>query len=112
MTPAYDRALQIVDKLKANRIPATVDPRSATPPCVLVTPPNGTLDISCGFTAEWSLIALAPGAGNADSFKALDGLRHSVCSLFPVDRFDLISYSLSPDNPPFPAYRIQMKEGV
>jgi hypothetical protein len=112
MTPAYDRGLELVDKLTAAGIAATVDPRSATPPCVLVGPPTKTYDVGCGFTAAWQLIALVPGPGNADAFKALDDLETQVASVLPVTRSTLTQYSLSPDNPAFPAYRIEYTEGV
>jgi hypothetical protein len=112
MTPGYDRGVEIVDKLTAADIRATVDPRAATPPCVLVTPPGKTYDIGCGFTAQWAIIALVPGTGNADAFKALDELETAVANVLPVTRSTLTQYVLSPDNPPLPAYRIEFSEGV
>jgi len=112
MTTAYERGLELVALLTAADIVATVDPRGATPPCVLVTPPTKTYDIGCGFTAGWQLIALVPGPGNADAFKALDALETQVAEVLPVTRSTLTQYSLSPDNPSFPAYRIEYTEGV
>jgi hypothetical protein len=111
-TPGYDRGLALVDKLTAAGIPATIDPRSATPPCVLVTPPNKTYDVGCGFTAVWSLIVLMPGGGNADAWKAVDALETAVAGTLTVERSTFISYVLSPDNPALPAYRIEFSEGV
>lgn len=111
-SPAYDRGLELVDKLASAGITATVDPRSATPPCVLVGPPTKTYDVGCGFTAQWQLIALVPGPGNADAFKALDALETAVASVLPVTRSTLTQYSLTPDNPSLPAYRIEYEEGV
>jgi len=110
---SYDRALELVGKLTADGIVATVDPRAATPPCVLVTPPNRTYDIACGYSADFVLWALVPGAGNADAFKALDGLCDAVAAVLDVSRADLQSYVLSPDAPPLPAYRIELvTEGI
>jgi hypothetical protein len=109
---AYQRATEIVDKLQAEGISATLDPRSATPPCVLVTPPSGTYDLACGFTARWQLQLLVPGPGNADAFKALDELRDQVAGVLEVREFTFGSYALSPDNPPFPAYRIDFEEAI
>ena len=111
-TPGYDRAVALADKLVGAGIRAVVDPRSATPPCVLVTPPNKTYDIGCGFTAAWGLIALVPGTGTADAFRALDELETSVAGVLDVTRSTLTQYVLSPDNPPLPAYRIEFTEGV
>jgi len=109
---AYDRALELVDKLTAEGINATVDPRSATPPCVLIPPPRRTYDVACGYTAGWQVWALVPGTGTADAFKALDLLVDQVSAVFPVETAELASYSLTPDNPPFPAYRIEFSEGI
>lgn len=111
-SPGYDRGLQLVDKLTSAGITATVDPRSATPPCVLVTPPSKTYDIGCGFTGDWSLIALAPGPGNADAWKALDTLETAVAEVMPVRRSIFTQWTLAADAPPLPAYRIEFTEGV
>lgn len=110
--PGFDRGAAIAGILTDAGIRATVDPRAATPPCVLVTPPGKTYDIGCGFTAQWSLIALVPGVGNADAFKALDELETAVAAVLPVARSSLTQYALSPDNPPLPAYRIEFSEGI
>lgn len=109
---SYERALELVDKLTAQGIPATADPRSATPPVVLVAPPRRTYDLGCGYTATWQLHALVPGVGNADAHKALDELVDQVAVVLPVERVDLESYVLSPDSPPLPSYRIEFEEGI
>jgi len=111
-TPAFDRALALADKLNGAGIVATVDPRSATPPCVLVTPPGKTYDIVCGFTAAWSLWVLVPGTGNAEAFAQLDRIETAVAGVLPVSRSTFSQYVLSPDNPPMPAYHLEFSEGV
>lgn len=111
-TPGYDRGLAIADALTAAGIAATVDPRSATPPCVLVTPPTKSYDIACGFTADWAVIALAPGPGNADSWKALDALETAIGAVLPITRSTFTQWALSADSPSLPAYRIEFREGV
>jgi hypothetical protein len=108
----YDRALELAAKVAAEGVPAVVDPRGATPPCVLVTPPNLRNDLSCGVTAEWLLVALVPGPGNADAWNALDGLVAAVAAVVDWARTDFVQYSLSPDNPPFPAYQIRFEEAI
>lgn len=100
----------IADKLIAAEIDATCDPRSATPPCVLVTPPQMTFDHLCGGTGLWSLFALSPTTANIDAWKVLDDLLSKVDSVFPIERADFVAYSLSPGNPPIPAFRIQITE--
>lgn len=106
------RAVALAQELTAAGVRATADPRSATPPCVLITPPERAYDLGCGYTARWQLFALAPGAGNADAHAALDELVDALAVLLPVERAAPASYVLSPDNPPFPAYRVEFSEGI
>jgi hypothetical protein len=109
---SYERALELAEKLKAAGINATADPRSATPPCVLVPPPERVYELSCGYTARWQLHALVPGTGNADAHKALDALADAVANELDIERMTLESYVLSADNPPLPAYRIEYREAL
>ena len=109
---SYERAKEIAGKLTAAGIVATVDPRSATPPCVLVPPPERTYDLGCGYTARWNLWALVPGTGNADAHKALDELVDLVAAELPIERASLGSYVLSPDAPALPGYRLELSEGI
>jgi hypothetical protein len=109
---SYDAALAIVDKLTAAGVRATADPRSATPPCVLVPPPDRVYDIGCGYTARWRLVALVPNPGNADAHKALDALADSVAGVLPVERMNLTRYSLASDGEPLPAITVEFDEGV
>jgi hypothetical protein len=109
---SFDRANEIAAKLTAAGVNATADPRSATPPCVLVVPPERTYDLSCGYTARWNLWALVPGTGNADAHKALDAIADAIANELPVERMTLASYVLAVDAPPLPAYRIEFEEGI
>ena len=109
---SYARALELAAALSAEGVTATADPRSATPPCVLVTPPERTYDLACGYTARWDLYALAPGTANADAHKALDEIVDALADLLPLERAVVASYVLSPDAPPFPAYRVTFTEGI
>jgi hypothetical protein len=99
-------------QLTAAGIPATADPRSATPPVVLVPPPRRKNDTNCGYTAVWELIPLVPGPGNADSDVALSTMVDALEDLLPVTDSDPGSYVLSPDNPPFPCYRVHFLGGI
>ena len=112
MSIGYDRGLEIVGKLEAEGIAATIDPRSATPPCVLGTPPNREYDIACGYTAAWSWFAIVPGPGNADAFKALDELADRIAGVLPVRTMTFTQYAISADSSPNPAYRINFEEGI
>lgn len=109
---SYDRAVELAEKIQAAGVPATVDPRSATPPCVLVTPPGRVYDLGCGYTAAWQLMALVPGPGNADAFKKLDELAGLVAGVVDVRSMTFQSYVLAADNPPYPAYRIEFEEAL
>lgn len=91
---------------------ATTDPRSATPPCVLVTPPRVTWDAMCSGTAQWQLVALAPGVANYDAWVVLDGLLAVVAKAVPVESHYFIGYSLAMGQPQLPAYLIQFTQGV
>ena len=106
------RGLELVEILTAAGVRATVDPRSATPPCVLVTPPERTYDLTCGYTARWKLWALAPGPGNADAWAALDELVDKVRTVLDVERATFASYALAVDSPTVPAYQLDVVEGI
>lgn len=109
---SYERSLELVEALGAAGITATVDPRSATPPCVLVTPPDRTYDVGCGYTARWNLWALVPGTANADAHKALDTIVDELAAVLPLESAEPSSYVLSADSPPMVAYRCQFTEAL
>lgn len=108
-----DAQRAIVDKLTAAGVPATLDVRSATPPCVLVPPPDRDyVGSNCGYTAQWRLFVLVPNPLNADTAAKLDELADAAADVLPVERMALSSYVLSQDSPALPAYRIEFDEGV
>lgn len=102
----------VADKIAAEGVAATCDPRGATPPCVLVEYPNLRFDVGCGATGEWTLIAIAPGVANLDAVAALEPLLAACQAAVSVERADKVAYPLSPDNPPHPAYRVAFAQGV
>ena len=104
---SYERALAIVAVLEDAGITATADPRAATPPCVLVPPPTRTYDLGCGYTARWALVAMVPGIANADAHKAVDALADEVAAVLPIERADLIAYSVDSAQQGVPAYRLE-----
>lgn len=109
---AYQRQLELAAELTAAGITATADPRGATPPCVLVAPPERDYDLACGYTARWQLWALAPGPGNADAAKLLDDIVDQVAKVLPIEHVIVAQYALSPDNPALPAHRLDFTEGI
>lgn len=107
---SYEHGLRLAERLEDSGIAATCDPRSANPPCILITPPTGTVDHMCGATGAWTLFALSPTTANADAWKVLDAMLTDVMDVLPVEGWDFVAYSLSPDNPPIPSYRIRYTE--
>ena len=112
MTSSSTRQRELAAQLTAAGVSATADPRSATPPVVLVPPPRRRYDVGCGYSAEWELIPLVPGPGNADADAALSATVDRLAELLPVVDAEPGSYVLSPDNAPFPAYRVHFLEGI
>ena len=106
------RAEEIVGKLTAAGVRATVDPQAAAPPAILVPPPGRRLDLGCGFTATWELLALAPAATgtNRMSWDDLDHLADVACSVLPVEEAQLISANLAGLD--YPAYLLRWSEAL
>jgi hypothetical protein len=114
--PVYDAATVWVEKLKAAGIDATNDPRSATPPCVLVTiPTKDDTDsrVPCGLTLSWEFVLLAPGSGNADAWLVLERLDTALRAVLGRRaRTSPTPYILSAENPPLAAYRVEFDEDI
>jgi hypothetical protein len=111
----YEAGIELADKLTAvmpDDVVVTVDPRSATPPCVLITPPILAFDSGCGATATWAVFCLTPGLANPDSWTALDRMLAILYAALPIERCEHVGYQLSPDAPPVPAYRVEFTQGV
>jgi hypothetical protein len=107
-----ERAAELVAAMVDAGIDATIDPRSATPPCVLVTPPTLTYNGYCSALADWALYVLSPTTANADAWAALDELGGAVAEVLPIARREFVAYSISPDAPPVPSYRLTFSEGI
>lgn len=89
-----------------------VDPRNAIPPCIMLTPPTLTYDTACGASHEWTLALLAPGPGNADSWKVLDALLRVAAAAFTIERARPSSVVLEASADPLPAYLATFSEAV
>jgi hypothetical protein len=98
-------------KLEAEGIAATCDPRSATPPCVLIEPPSGDYG-ACDLVAEWRVVALAPGTANTDAWAALEDLAAVVYAVLPVERRSFGRYVLAQDQQAMPAFLFTFTQGV
>jgi hypothetical protein len=112
-TPRVDRAAELVDRLKAAGLTATVDPTAAaaSAPSVLVPPPVvGPGGTGAGPFLTWGLILLSPETvGGAKAWADLDGLLDVVWTEFSCTRADPVSYALT-DGSSHPAYRVTIEE--
>jgi hypothetical protein len=112
MTDSFARASDIVALLAAAEVRASLDPSAVNPPAVLVVPPTRAYDVPCGFTATWTLIALAPGAQGADrgTWAALDRLVDAVADAVPLERAEMAAYTLNGQT--LPAYVCTFTEAL
>jgi len=110
----YEAAQQLVSLLVAEGIFATCDPRSATPPCVLIPPPISSLQRGmCSQWCSFDVYVLASGTANADAFRQLEHLAYWVRQILPnVTDIYPSQYNLSADSPPLPAYRLPLEIGI
>lgn len=112
MSATFDRADQLVDELTDAGVRATIEPATAAPPCVLVLPPTRRYDLACGFTARWTLAAIAPGALGADrtTWDALDVLADAVAATVDVFDAEPVAYVLNGQQ--LPALLLTFEEAV
>jgi hypothetical protein len=111
----YDAALDLVAKLEVELPPdatATADPRSVTPPCVLVAHTRLDYRNFCGGDVTWEVVALAPGPFNADAWQALDDLEAAVRRALRPESYRVVAYRLALDSPPLPAYLFTITGGI
>ena len=82
-----EAAAAICAKLTGAGIRATTDPGALNPPAVLVVPPRRVYDTNCGYTATWTLHAIAPnptGFAAANTWAALDDLVDAIAAVYPL----------------------------
>lgn len=99
-----EQATAWADELTEKGVDAYTDPRSATPPCVLIVPPSQTFDTDCSALCAWRVYSLAPGPGNVDAWHVLAEAQPIIVEALPVETRLYVAVSLSPDNPPYPAF--------
>jgi hypothetical protein len=113
MTGTYAYAAALAEKIEAAGYAATCDPRSATPPCVLFEMPILTPSTRCRVDGQYYAVALAPGTANADAWVVLEELFDAIRAAVPYwIRAEPVRYSLSPDTPALPAWRVSFTYGV
>lgn len=94
--------------LAANVGRVTMDIRNAIPPCVLVIPVP-TRDYNegsmCGgYTAEWTIVCLAPGPGDLSDAKALEDMVDAVAAVVDIATAEPASYLVPGKASPAPSY--------
>ena len=110
MNTVWGRASDIVDRLTAAGIRATLDPRNLTPPGVLVRPPTITYDLAYGHTVEWTVTAYVPGPYNGDALAALIGPGALVSAIDAA--LDCVTAARPGPDPETPSYELSWTEGV
>lgn len=107
-----DRGQELAAKFAAGGVRATVDPSAVNPPAVLIVPPARVYDLGCGYSAAWTLIALAAGAQGADrtTWGTLDELVDAVAGIVDLERADPVAYTLN--GVAYPAYLCTFTEAI
>jgi hypothetical protein len=112
MTP-YGFAVDLVARLNAAGIKATVEPGKLSPPQVLVMPPDVDLDLACGGTASFSIMCVAPLNGDSTAWHVAERLVAKVLPhLEQPESVKPASFSPSDDIPAWPALVINASVNV
>jgi hypothetical protein len=108
----FPRGLEIAQLIEAQGSRAVLDPALASPPCVLIIPPNLLWDQMCAVSATWQLVALAPAANtaDADSWQVLDVLVDNVSKAVDARDGQLVAYTLNGKQ--YPSYLITLQESI
>jgi hypothetical protein len=109
----YARGLEIVTELEALGVRAYMDPALASPPCLLVIPPNLRFDLQCdSVTALWQMVALVPAANTADrtTWQGLQNIINAAQKVLDLEAAELVSYVVNGKT--FPAYLLTCQEGI
>lgn len=111
-----DAAQAIAEKLQADGIRATIDPRAAHPPCVLISPPSVENErVLCGDasgTATWEIRILGTSPADLDSWRAMDALVDICRARLLPDREQPSVWLPSPDRAPLPCYVLTVVDEI
>lgn len=105
-----EAASAICEKLRAAGIRATTDPGALNVPAVLVVPPRRVYDVGCGYTATWTVHAIAPAptGGDRTTWAALDELVDAIAGVYPIQDATPGAYVLGPNT--HPSYLVTFTE--
>ena len=103
-------AALICERLNAAGIRATTDPAALNLPAVLVPPPRRVYDLACGYTAVWTIYALAPAPTGGDhvTWAALDELVDAIAATYPVEQAQPGAYVVGTNA--VPSYTVTFSE--
>jgi hypothetical protein len=111
MTDLIDTLTDYVERLNQAGVRATLDPRSANPPCILLVPPAMAMDVQCGGTATFTAYAITRGPANLDAWKSLDELAADATAVLPVEGLEPGSYALD-ETTPLPVFVLTWSEAL
>lgn len=111
---SLDAARALADELVSAGVRAVTSARSVVTPCVLITPPVRTYDLSCGYSATWSLFVVASGGGDEASWQALDDLTDALVAALPdpPETVTPTSWRADGGSEPLPAYRVDFTQAI
>ena len=100
------------EKLRAAGVRATMDPGALNPPAILVVPPRREYDVGCGYTAVWTVHAIAAGptGGDRTTWGQLDELVDAIAGVFPVESAQPGAYVVHPNT--YPSYLVTFREAI
>ena len=101
---AYARTL--ADEIRTAGVRnVTTKASAAVPPCVLVVPiPARVYDIAHGYTATWTVVAMAPAPGDERAAEQLDDMVNRIATVIPLESADPSAWQIPGADSPVPAY--------
>ena len=89
-----------------------MDPSALNPPAVLVPPPRREFDVACGYTAVWTVhaIAGAPTGGDRTTWGQLDELVDAIAGAFACESAQPGAYVIHPNT--YPSYLVTFREAI
>lgn len=103
---------EVVGSLTDLGIRATLDPRDANPPCVVVREAEITPGLLDGWRVTWQLDLIAGDAGSGPTSTTLSDLFSKVTDALPIDSATRVDLLLPGAPDPTPAYRLLLSSSV
>ena len=101
---------EILKALTDAGVRAVDDARDINPPCVYLTPPQGTLRFDKGKAdATWTIYLVTGDAGARPATKALSDLLDKLAGRFPFTTFERVALAVPGGGDPLPSYQLTWK---